>query len=47
MIKGGQDDAHQRRRDAMLEIKQDDTRRRAYMMRQAMYQSLEEAAAIT
>ncbi|MCY1672687.1 FAD-dependent monooxygenase [Novosphingobium sp. SL115] len=47
MIKGGQDDAHQRRRDAMLEIKQDDTRRRAYMLRQAMYQSLEEAAAIT
>lgn len=47
LIKGGQDDAHQRRRDAMLEIKQDDTRRRAYMMRQAMYQSLEEAAAIT
>jgi 3-(3-hydroxy-phenyl)propionate hydroxylase len=45
-IKGGQDDAHQRRRDAMLEIKQDDTRRRAYMLRQAMYQSLEDAAAI-
>ncbi len=47
MIKGGQDDAHLRRRDAMLAIKQDDTRRRAYMLRQAMYQSLEEAAAIT
>lgn len=46
MIKGGQDDAHQRRRDAMLEIKQDDTRRRAYMLRQAMYESLADAAAI-
>jgi len=46
MIRGGQDDAHQRRREAMLAIKQDDERRRAYMLRQAMYESLAQAAAI-
>ncbi len=46
MIRGGQDEAHQRRREAMLAIKQDDTRRRAYMLRQAMYESLSQAAAI-
>lgn len=46
MIRGGQDDAHQRRREAMLAIKQDDTRRRAYMLRQAMFESLAQAADI-
>lgn len=46
MIRGGQDDAHQRRREAMLVIKQDDARRRAYMLRQAMFESLAQAAAI-
>ncbi|TYC90879.1 NAD(P)/FAD-dependent oxidoreductase [Novosphingobium sp. BW1] len=47
MIKGGQDDAHQQRRQAMLDIKADDDKRRAYMMRQAMYESLEQAKSIT
>lgn len=47
MIRGGQDEAHQRRRDAMLAIKQDDERRRAYILRQSMYESLAQAAAIT
>lgn len=46
MIRGGQDDAHKRRREAMLKIKQDDACRRAYMLRQAMYESLSQAAAI-
>ncbi|KQM19030.1 FAD-dependent oxidoreductase [Novosphingobium sp. Leaf2] len=46
MIRGGQDDAHQRRREAMLAIKQDDARRRAYMLRQSMYESLAQAAQI-
>lgn len=46
MIKGGQDEAHQLRRANMLAIKQDDAKRRAYMMRQAMYESLADAAAI-
>lgn len=46
MIRGGQDEAHKRRREAMLAIKQDDTRRRAYMLRQAMYESLAQAAEI-
>jgi 3-(3-hydroxy-phenyl)propionate hydroxylase len=30
----------------MLAIKQDDARRRAYMLRQAMFESLDQAAAI-
>jgi 3-(3-hydroxy-phenyl)propionate hydroxylase len=46
MIRGGQDEAHKRRRQAMLAIKQDDERRRAYMLRQAMFESLSQAAAI-
>lgn len=46
MIKGGQDEAHKLRRANMLAIKQDDAKRRAYMMRQAMYESLADAAAI-
>lgn len=45
-IKGGQDNAHEMRRQAMLAIKQDDSRRRAYMLRQAMFESLSQAAAI-
>lgn len=45
-IKGGQDSAHEARRQKMLEIKQDDARRRAYMLRQAMFESLAQAAAI-
>jgi 3-(3-hydroxy-phenyl)propionate hydroxylase len=45
-IQGGSDQAHDRRRAEMLAIKQDDERRRAYMLRQAMFESLEQAAAI-
>ena len=46
MIQGGADQAHERRRAEMLAIKQDDARRRAYLLRQAMFESLEQAAAI-
>lgn len=45
-IKGGADAAHQKRREAMMAIKADDERRRAYLMRQAMFESLAQAAAI-
>lgn len=46
LIKGGADDAHKKRRDAMLAIKADDERRRGYMLKQAMFESLAQAAAI-
>lgn len=46
MIQGGSGAAHLRRRSEMLAIKEDDTRRRTYMLRQAMFESLEQAAAI-
>jgi 3-(3-hydroxy-phenyl)propionate hydroxylase len=45
-IQGGTDLAHERRRTEMLAIKADDQRRRAYLLRQAMFESLEQAAAI-
>lgn len=45
-IQGGSDQAHERRRAEMLAIKQDDGRRRAYMLRQTMFESLEQASAI-
>ncbi len=45
-IQGGTDQGHERRRKEMLAIKQDDQRRRAYLLRQAMFESLEQAAAI-
>ncbi len=45
-IQGGSDQAHERRRREMLTIKQDDQQRRAYLLRQAMFESLEQAAAI-
>ncbi len=45
-IKGGADAAHIKRREAMLAIKADDARRRAYLMRQAMFESLAQAAAV-
>lgn len=45
-INGGQDSAHEARRKKMLEIKNDDTARRNYLMRQAMFDSLAQAAAI-
>jgi 3-(3-hydroxy-phenyl)propionate hydroxylase len=45
-IKGGSDQAHERRRADMLAIRNDDARRRAYLLRQAMFESLDQAAAI-
>jgi len=45
-ISGGAGTAHDARRREFLAIKQDDARRRAYLMRQAMFQSLEDAALI-
>ncbi|MEO9634563.1 MAG: FAD-dependent monooxygenase [Parasphingorhabdus sp.] len=46
-IRGGNGgDAHERKRLEMLAIKQDDVRRRDYLMRQAMYESLAQAEAI-
>jgi len=46
MIRGGSDAAHARRREAMLALKADDGKRRAYLLRQAMFESLKQAAAI-
>ncbi|MEO9461183.1 MAG: NAD(P)/FAD-dependent oxidoreductase [Marinomonas sp.] len=46
-IRGGQDKGHAMRRQAMLDIKNDDARRREYLLRQAMFESLEQATAIT
>ncbi len=45
-LKSGSDVAHQKRRNNMLAIKSDDDRRRAYLMRQAMFESLAQADAI-
>ncbi|KPH61232.1 MULTISPECIES: FAD-dependent oxidoreductase [Novosphingobium] len=45
-ISSGCGSAHDARRREFLAIKQDDERRRAYLMRQAMFQSLEDAALI-
>lgn len=45
-IQGGSDQAHEKRRADMQAIKQDDEKRRAYILRQAMFESLEQAAAI-
>ncbi|WP_343614596.1 NAD(P)/FAD-dependent oxidoreductase [Novosphingobium sp.] len=45
-IKGGSDEAHKRRREAMLQLKANDEKRRAYLMRQAMYESLAQADAV-
>lgn len=45
-IKGGQDEAHKARREKMLAIKENDEARRSYLLRQAMFESLAEAAEI-
>lgn len=45
-IKGGQDEAHKARREKMLAIKENDEARRSYLLRQAMFESLSEAAEI-
>lgn len=45
-LKGGADQAHDRRRAEMQAINDDDARRRAYLLRQSMFESLDQAAAI-
>jgi len=45
-IRGGAGEGHKRRREAMLAIQQDDERRRAYLLKQAMFDSLDKARAI-
>ncbi len=45
-MKSGNVTVHQQKREAMQAIASDDTRRRAYLMRQAMFESLAQAAAI-
>lgn len=47
LMRGGQGEAHERRRDAMRALEQDAEKRRTYLLRQAMIESLEQAAAIT
>jgi 3-(3-hydroxy-phenyl)propionate hydroxylase len=46
MMRGGQGEGHARRRAAMDRIRKDDTQRRQYLIRQAMFESLAQAAAI-
>jgi 3-(3-hydroxy-phenyl)propionate hydroxylase len=46
MMRGGQSEAHARRRREMQAIRSDDARRRSYLLRQAMFESLAQAAAI-
>jgi 3-(3-hydroxy-phenyl)propionate hydroxylase len=46
MMRGGQSEAHGRRRQEMKAIRDDDSRRRSYLLRQAMFESLAQAAAI-
>lgn len=46
-MKGGADQAHERRMADMRAIKNDDARRRAYLLRQSMFESLDQAEAIT
>ena len=45
-IKVGSSEAHEAKRQEMMAIKADDAKRRQYLLRQAMYESLEQAAAI-
>ena len=47
LMRGGQQQAHERRRDSLAAIAADPERRRAYLLRQAMFESLEQAASIT
>jgi 3-(3-hydroxy-phenyl)propionate hydroxylase len=46
MISGGRDDAHEERRRELMAIRDNDEKRREYLMRQAMFQSLKQAALI-
>jgi 3-(3-hydroxy-phenyl)propionate hydroxylase len=45
-IRAGASAGHEKRRQDMLALKADDERRRAYLLRQAMFESLEQAAVI-
>lgn len=45
-IKGGAGEGHERRRQQMLALKADDDKRRAYLLRQAMFESLAQAREI-
>lgn len=45
-IRAGASAGHEKRRQDMLALKADDDRRRTYLLRQAMFESLEQAAAI-
>jgi len=45
-IRGGAGEGHELRRQAMLAIQGDDKRRRAYLLKQAMFDSLDKARAI-
>lgn len=45
-IRAGASAGHEKRRQDMLALKADDERRRTYLLRQAMFESLEQAAAI-
>jgi 3-(3-hydroxy-phenyl)propionate hydroxylase len=45
-IRAGSSAGHEKRRQDMLALKADDERRRTYLLRQAMFESLEQAAAI-
>jgi len=47
IMRGGQDEAHERRRDALRILASDPEKRRSYLLRQAMYDSIEQAAAIS
>jgi 3-(3-hydroxy-phenyl)propionate hydroxylase len=46
LMRAGQDEAHRMQRDRMRTIANDPDQRRAYLLRQSMLTSLEEAAAI-
>jgi len=46
LMRGGQGEAHQRRLEAMRMLANDPDKRRAYLLRQAMFTSLADAAAI-
>ena len=47
LIKSEAESTHEARRATMQAIKRDDTRRRAYLLRQSMFESLAQAAAIS
>ncbi|MBT0670997.1 FAD-dependent monooxygenase [Novosphingobium profundi] len=46
LINGAKEDGHEERRRNLQEIRDNDEKRRAYMLRQAMFQSLQQAAQI-